>query len=81
MKTSALKGLFTDFTLRPTDPSPAQVYDLSYMALIFSIPVTASVNFMVSRNGQIATLLLLVNHFGPIRDIIKSTVALTGEKK
>ena len=35
---------------------------------------------MESRTGQIAPLLLLVEHFGPIRDAIKSAVAATGIK-
>ena len=33
---------------------------------------------MMARIGPIATYLLLVDHFGPIRDTIKSMVAATG---
>ena len=36
---------------------------------------------MVSRIGSIPPLLLLVEHFGPIRDTNKSTVAATGIEK
>ena len=35
-------------------------------------------DLMVSRIGQIALLLLLLEHFGPIRDTITSTVAAAG---
>ena len=33
----------------------------------FSIPLAATADFMVLRIGQIATLLLLMDHFGPFR--------------
>ena len=60
-----LKGLFNNCTT-----SPAQIS--------ISIHVAAS----VSRIGHmIALLLLVVDHFGPIRDTIFSTVAVTGIKK
>ena len=36
---------------------------------------------MVSRVGPIVTLLLLVDHFGPIRGTIKSTEAVTGTEE
>ena len=39
--------------------------------------MAATVSFMVSRIGPVAPLLLLLDHFGPIRDIIKLTVATT----
>ena len=45
---------------------------------IFSIPVAATVNFMVSRIGLKAPLLLLLDNFGPIHDTLKSTVAVEG---
>ena len=34
-------------------------------------------DFKVSRIGTIALLLVLVNHFGPIYDTIKASVAAT----
>ena len=37
-----------------------------------------TVDFMVSRIGSIEPFQLLVDHFGPICDIMKSTVAVTG---
>ena len=49
--------------------------------LIVSIPVAAAVDFMLSRIGQIAPLLLLVDRFVPIRDTIKSTAAATEIEK
>ena len=60
---------------------------------IFSILVEAIVNFMVSRIDPIAPLLLLIiqlryfnsmllmDHFGPIRDILKSSVVVTRIEK
>ena len=74
-----LKGLFTDFTLGvhgTVSPLRNTVcllhfsffsfdpYDLEY----------ATIDFIVSRIGPITPLLLLLDHFGPIRDTIKSTV-------
>ena len=47
----------------------------------FLIPVAAKVDYMVARIGPIAPLLFLVDHFGPIHDTIKSTVAVTGIEK
>ena len=43
--------------------------------------MAATVDFMVSRIGPIAPLLLLVAHYGPICDTIKSTVTAKGIKK
>ena len=43
----------------------------------FFICVAATVDFMVSRISPFSPLLLLVDHFGPIRDTIRSTVAAT----
>ena len=43
--------------------------------------VAATVDFMVSRICPIAPLLLLLDHYGPIRDTIKSTVSATRSKK
>ena len=43
--------------------------------------MAATIDFMVSRIGLIALLLLLVDHFEPICDNIKSTVAATGIEK
>ena len=41
-----------------------------------------TVDFMMSGNGPIASLLqILVDQFGPIRDMIKSTVAAAGDRK
>ena len=39
------------------------------------------VDFMVPRIGPITPLLLLVDHFGPIRDTMESTVAAKGIEK
>ena len=81
-----LKGLFTDFTLGvhgTVSPLRNTVcllhfsffsfdpYDLEY----------ATIDLMVSRIGPIALLMLLVNHFKPIRYTIPSTVAATGNEK
>ena len=46
--------------------------------LIYSIPVAATVDFMVERIGPIAQLQLPVDHLGTILDTIKSTEAATG---
>ena len=43
--------------------------------------MAAAVDFMLSRIGQIAPLLLLVDRFVPIRDTIKSTAAATEIEK
>ena len=51
------------------------------MCVSFFNPVAATVDFVVSLIVPIAPLLLLVNQFGTIRDIIRSTVAATGMKK
>ena len=45
---------------------------------IYCIPVAATFEFMVSRVGLIAALLLMVDHFGPIRD---TTTTIGTEKK
>ena len=45
---------------------------------IFSIPVTVTVDFIVSRIGPIASSLLPMDHFGPNRDTIKLTPAASG---
>ena len=43
--------------------------------------MAATADFMVSRIVPISPLLLLVDHFGPIRENIKSPVAATGIEK
>ena len=43
--------------------------------------MAATANFMVSQIGPIAPLQLSVDHFEPIYDPIKSTVAAAGIKK
>ena len=67
-----LKGFFTG----STEPSLAEEYSL--LLAFFSIPLAATVNFMVLRIGQIAPLLSPVDHFGPIHDTITLKVAATG---
>ena len=62
----ALKGLFTDFTWGFTEPFLAQEYGFLEAFLIFSIPMVAMVDFMVSPIGPIEPLLLEVDHFSPI---------------
>ena len=57
-----LKEQFTDFTL---GGDRLQIRNAG--TIIFSNPVAALVDHMVSRMGPIALLLLLVGHFGPIR--------------
>ena len=47
---------------------------LLWAFFIFSIPVAATVGFLVSRVGPIAPLLFLVDHVRSIRDTIESTV-------
>ena len=46
--------------------------------VIVSIPVSFMVDIMVSWIGPFATILFLVEQFGPIRDTVNSTVAATG---
>ena len=43
--------------------------------------MAATVDLMVSRIGAIAPFLLILDHFGPIRDTIKAIVAITGTQK
>ena len=64
-----------------TEPSPTQEYGLFKAVLILSFPVAATVDLMVSRIGIIAPLLIVLDHFGPIRTTLKSHVAVTGIKK
>mgnify|MGYP001203604741 CR=1 FL=1 len=47
----------------------------------FSISLAATVDLRVSRIGSIAQFLLLVEDFGPIRDTITPTLAVTGIEK
>ena len=69
-----LKGLCTYFAIEEIRKR-VQKYDF---LLIFSIPVAATADIMVSRIGPIATLLLLVHYFEPVRDVDSiSTVAAT----
>ena len=42
------------------------------------VPVAAMIDFIMAMLGQITPILLLVDHFGPICDTIKSTVTATG---
>ena len=75
-----VKGIIQHFSMREggsTEPSPSKEYCLIYFLFVFSIPVAAIVDFMVSRIGTIAPCPLHVDHFGPIRDTIKSVVAAT----
>ena len=76
-----LKGLFADFTCRVHGTVTRSEIRFTLSVLHVSIPVAATVNFKVSRIGPIAPLLILVGHFGLIRDTIKSTVAATGTEK
>ena len=46
-----------------------------------SIHVAATLDFVVSKIGTIAPLLLLLDHFGAIRNTIKLTVATAGIEK
>ena len=46
--------------------------------VVFSFLVAAKVDLMVTWIGPITPLLLLVDHFGPIRDTVESSVAATG---
>ena len=59
-----LKGLLTDVTV-----SSLRIR-ITLSSFDILIPVAATVDFMVSRIGHITLLLLLVDHFGPIRDAI-----------
>ena len=45
---------------------------------MYSITVAATLDFMLSRIGPISPILLQVDHFGPINNIIESA---TGIKK
>ena len=45
---------------------------------MFFMPVAATVDFMVSRIGRKGSTGSSNGRIGPIRDIIKSTVAVTG---
>ena len=47
----------------------------------FLIPVAATDDFMLSLFGPSATLLLIFDHYGPIRATFKSTVAATRIEK
>ena len=67
-----LKGLVTDFTW-----GVHETVFSSEILSFFLIPV----DFMGSRIGAIASLLLQVDHFGPIHDTIKSTIAAIGIEK
>ena len=53
-------------------------FDHRFYTGYFFIHVAALIDFMVSQIGPIALLLLLVDHFGPIRDTIESTVVDKG---
>ena len=73
------------FTLTPTPPkkelfSESLGIQFNFSVFSFSIPVAATFDFMTSRIGPVAKLLLLVDHFGPICVTIKSTVAATGNE-
>ena len=70
---SRLKGLVTDFTRG--SPSPAQEYGLRKAFFIFSIPVDATVDFMVSRIGFISLKLLMLDEFGLIHSTILMILA------
>ena len=72
-----LEGLFTEFTwgVQGTVSSLGIRFTLTVLLLLF-IPVAAKVDFEVSRIDPIASLPLLVDHFGPIRDTIESNKIL-----
>ena len=67
----------------PLVSGAAQTRDYSvkgtvHRILHFSVPVAVSVDLMVSKIGPIASLLLLIHHFGPFRETIKPIVAVAG---
>ena len=81
MVSSYLKGLFTEFTRSPGILLQPQNKVCFKRYQFFSIPVLATVDFMVVQIGSISSLLLEVDNCGPIRDTIKLTVSVTGIKK
>ena len=78
----SLKELFTDFIYIWVHGSVfSSGIRFTKKCFSFSISEAATAHFMVSRIGPAATLLLQVDHFGPIRETNTSTVADTGIEK
>ena len=74
-----VKLLLIDFTVHGTFSRSAITVILSVS--FFQIPVAYTFNFLVKRRDQMALLRFLMDHFGPRRCTIKSTVAATGLEK
>ena len=65
---------------RSTEPSPARESGLLEAFFLYFFDPCGR-DFMVSQIGPNAPYLLLTDHFEPIRDTLKSTVAATGIEK
>ena len=75
------KGLFTDFVWGTYGTVSSLGIRVILSVFHFSIPLAATIDFVVSRSGQKWSNSNNNSAIGPICDTIKSTIAATGIEK